>query len=37
MCNLSTGIREEGIRIGEHKGRIETTIDNIRNLMHTQN
>ena len=29
MCNLSSGIREEG--------RLETTIDNIRNLMHTQN
>ena len=37
MCNLSSGIREEGFRDGEHKGRIETTIDNIRNLMHTQN
>ena len=41
MCNLSSGIREEGIREGEvigiHKGRLETTINNIRNLMHTQN
>ena len=41
MCNVSSGIREEGIREGEvigiHKGRLETTINNIRNLMHTQN
>lgn len=41
MCNLSSGIREEGIREGEvigiNKGRLETTINNIRNLMHTQN
>lgn len=33
MCNLSSGIREDGFRDGEHK----TNIKNIRNLMHTQN
>ena len=33
MCNLSAGIREDG----RLKGRLETTIDNIRKLMHTQN
>ena len=33
MCNLSSGIREESFRDGEHK----TNIKNIRNLMHTQN
>ena len=33
MCNLSSGIREEG----RLEGKLETTIDNIRNLMHTQN
>ena len=29
MCNLSSDIREEG--------RLEATLNNIRNLMHTQN
>ncbi|WP_405758877.1 hypothetical protein [Anaerovibrio slackiae] len=29
MCNLSSGIREEG--------RLEATLNNIRNLMHTKN
>ena len=33
MCNLSSGIREDG----RLEGRLETTIDNIRKLMHTQN
>lgn len=33
ICNLSSGIREES-RI---EGKLETTIDNISNLMHTQN
>ena len=36
ICHLSSGIRE-GEVIGIHKGRLETTINNIRNLMHTQN
>ena len=29
MCNLSSGIREEG--------KLEATLNNIHNLMHTQN
>ena len=29
MCNLSTGIREDGFRDGEHKGKLET----IRNMI----
>ena len=33
MCNLSSGICEDG----RLEGRLETTIDNIRKLMHTQN
>lgn len=34
MCNLSSGIREDGFREGEYKGTLETTIKFIKNLMH---
>ena len=41
MCNLSSGIREDGFKDGlikgERKGTLRTNINNIRNLMHTQN
>ena len=33
MCNLSSGIRQES----RLEGRLEATLNNIRNLMHTQN
>ena len=37
MCNLSSGIREEGFRDGEHsgllKGKIEGKIETIRNMI----
>ena len=33
MCNLSTGIREEGIRIGEHKGERKGKLETIRNMI----
>ena len=37
MCNLSSGIREESFREGEvigiHKGKLETTIEFIKNIM----
>ena len=37
MCNLSSGIREEGFHDGFLNGEHNTNIKNIRNLMHTQN
>ena len=33
MCNLSSGIREEGFIDRKHKGRIETTIEFIQNII----